>query len=32
MVKKGEIVIVGPSVSVGYLGSPELTEKSIYYD
>ncbi len=28
MVKKGEIVIVGPSVSVGYLGSPELTEKA----
>ncbi|MFC4619176.1 D-alanine--poly(phosphoribitol) ligase subunit DltA [Camelliibacillus cellulosilyticus] len=24
--EKGEIVIVGPSVSVGYLGSPELTE------
>ncbi|PGZ95919.1 D-alanine--poly(phosphoribitol) ligase subunit 1 [Bacillus pseudomycoides] len=26
--EKGEIVIVGPSVSVGYLGSPELTEKA----
>lgn len=26
--EKGEIVIVGPSVSKGYLGSPELTEKA----
>ena len=26
--EKVEIVIVGPSVSVGYLGSPELTEKA----
>ncbi|MGG2016029.1 D-alanine--poly(phosphoribitol) ligase subunit DltA [Bacillus sp. S10(2024)] len=26
--EKGEIIIVGPSVSVGYLGSPELTEKA----
>ncbi|UOY92680.1 D-alanine--poly(phosphoribitol) ligase subunit DltA [Ectobacillus sp. JY-23] len=26
--EKGEIVIVGPSVSTGYLGSPELTEKA----
>ncbi|MFP3122685.1 D-alanine--poly(phosphoribitol) ligase subunit DltA [Ectobacillus funiculus] len=26
--EKGEIVIVGPSVSTGYLGSPELTAKA----
>lgn len=28
--EKGEIIIVGPSVSKGYLGQPELTEKSFY--
>jgi len=26
--EKGEIIIVGPSVSTGYLGNPELTEKA----
>ncbi|KAB2328737.1 D-alanine--poly(phosphoribitol) ligase subunit DltA [Cytobacillus depressus] len=28
--EKGEIIIVGPSVSKGYLGQAELTEKSFY--
>lgn len=28
--EKGEIIIVGPSVSKGYLGEPKLTEKAFY--
>lgn len=28
--EKGEIIIVGPSVSKGYLGQQELTEKAFY--
>lgn len=28
--EKGEIVIAGPSVSRGYLGEPELTEKAFF--
>ncbi|AZU61766.1 D-alanine--poly(phosphoribitol) ligase subunit DltA [Neobacillus mesonae] len=28
--EKGEMMIVGPSVSKGYLGQPELTNKSFY--
>jgi D-alanine--poly(phosphoribitol) ligase subunit 1 len=28
--EKGEIIIVGPSVSKGYLGEPELTEKAFF--
>jgi D-alanine--poly(phosphoribitol) ligase subunit 1 len=30
--EKGEIVIVGPSVSPGYFQNPELTKKSFYQD
>ena len=30
---KGEIIIVGPSVSIGYLGQPELSDKAFFnYD
>lgn len=28
--EKGEIAIIGPSVSIGYLGKPELTEQSFF--
>ena len=28
--EKGEIIIVGPSVSKGYLGQPELTDKAFF--
>lgn len=28
--EKGEIIIIGPSVSKGYLGQPELTNKAFY--
>jgi D-alanine--poly(phosphoribitol) ligase subunit 1 len=28
--EKGEIIIVGPSVSKGYLGEPELTDKAFF--
>lgn len=30
--EKGEIIIVGPSVSKGYFNNEEMTEKSFFYD